>query len=127
MKNPIQPLTKDKHGVLRFKKNALVDALLTHGQNTGLGLNQLATQFYADEHKDDWCQLAQLIGYSLSGFGELSYVDDVTYDVASAMADGKVHEDKARIEVLERELKAIRDGLRMPVARLFGIHPDDLK
>ncbi|HEY9661654.1 MAG TPA: hypothetical protein V6C65_24625, partial [Allocoleopsis sp.] len=32
-------------------------------------------------------QFAQLIGYSLSGFGDLSYVSDETYAAASSMAN----------------------------------------
>ena len=34
-------------------------------------------------------QLAQLIGYSLSGYSELSYVDDDSYGAAEKMAEGK--------------------------------------
>ena len=126
MKNPIQPLVKDTQGVLRFKANALVNALLEHGQATGLGLNELAHKFCDAEHADDRQQLAQLIGYSLGGYGELGYVSDDAYRAAAIMADENLSEKDARIAQLEHELFMVRSALREPVAQLFGIHPDDL-
>jgi hypothetical protein len=131
VKNPMQPLAKDRRGVVRFKENTLVNALLEHGQRTGLGLNELAGKYRDEAHTDDWRQLAQLIGYSLSGYGELSYVDDHTYETAAAMADDStLTEDKARIAALEAEIAVLREAaeaLRGPVAVLLGMHPDDLK
>lgn len=126
MKNPIQPFMKDSQGVIRFKKNELVNALLEHGQSNGLGLNELACKYTVAEHADDWQQLAQLIGYSLRGYGELCYVSDDAYGTAAAMADEGLSEKDARIEHLEHELFMVRYALREPIARLFGIHPDDL-
>ena len=126
MKNPIQPLAKDEQGVLRFKANVLINALLDHGQATGFGLNELARKFYTPEHADDWQQLAQLIGYSLSGYGELSYVSDDAYGAAATMADEELGEKDARIAHLEHELLMVRSSLREPIARLYGLHPDDL-
>lgn len=127
MKNPIQPLAKDVQGVLRFKENALVRALLDHGQATGFGLNELASKFCKTEHADDWQQLAQLIGYSLSGYSELSYVSDDAYGAAATMADEGLGEKDARIAHLERKLSLVRSALREPIARLFDMHPDDLE
>ena len=126
MKNPIQPLAKDDHGVLRFKANAIVEHLLdTH---PSCDLNRLA---YMDFTDDDRQQFAQLIGYSLSGYGELqSYVDDHAYATAAEMAESPgLTEDKARIAVLEAEISELREAanaLRGPVAVLLGMHPDDL-
>lgn len=88
MENPIQPLCRDARGVIRFKKNTLVDALLLHGQSTGFGLNELACKFHGPEHKGDWQQLAQLIGYSVDGYGTLSYVTDEAYAAAEALVEG---------------------------------------
>lgn len=119
--HPIQPLEK-KDGVLRFKQNGAVRALLDHSTKHGLGLNELAMQ----SSVEDLRQLAQLIGYSLDGYAELSYVSDDEYGAAVEMATGK-SEDKARIAHLEKELAAVRKALRKPMARLFGVHPDDLK
>lgn len=127
MKNPIQSLTKGEQGVLRFKENKLVCALLDHGQATGFGLNELACKFFTTEHADDWQQLAQLIGYSLSGYGELSYVSDDAYGVAATMADEVMNEKDARIAHLEHELFMVRASLREPIARLYGLHTNDLE
>ena len=121
MRNPIQPLSKDDKGVLRFKSNGIVRHLLDTHQT--MGLNQLAALTFSS---DDWRQFAQLIGYSLGGFGELSYVDDDTYKAAATMADEGLSEDKARISALEAELSALRAALRPACARLFGVHEADL-
>ena len=126
MKNPIQPLAKDAHGVLRFKENAIVRHLLdTH---PACDMNRLACMDFTD---DDRQQFAQLIGYSLSGYGELqSYVDDRAYATAAEMAEHpELTEDKARIAALEEEVAELREAanaLRGPVAVLLGMHPDDL-
>lgn len=120
---PIQPLQQDERGTIRFRQNKLVNALLEHGQRTGFGLNELS-QIEADPL--DRMQLAQLIGYSLSGYGSLSYVTDDEFNAARAMHDEGLSEDKARIAALETELLALRRALREPMARLFGVCPDDL-
>jgi len=79
--HPIQPLYKDKHGSIRFKKNAMVRFLLDTSQHD---MNNLAIIDFSDDDRE---QFAQLIGYSLGGFGELSYVSDETYDKAAAIAE----------------------------------------
>lgn len=121
MKHPIQPLARDADGTLRFKENSIVRHLLdshpTHDMNT------LAAMVFS---RDDWQQFAQLIGYSLSGYGELrSYVDDDAFNAAEKMSGG-VPEAQARVDALQFELDAVRLALREPMARLFGVHPDDL-
>ena len=126
MKHPIQPL-ETIDDVVRFKRNAIVDALLDHGQKTGLGLNELAAGKAGTFSNEDWQQLAQLIGYSLSGYSELSYVDDDAYGAAEIVATDGLTPDAARVLHLERELSALREYMRAPVARLYGVHPDDLK
>lgn len=121
MKNPIQPLAEDDRGVMRFKGNAIVQHLLDNG---GIDMNAIAYLPFSD---DDRQQFAQLIGYSLSGYGELHYVSDDAYGAAATMAEEGLSEKDARITHLEGELLALRSALREPVARLFGVHPDDLK
>lgn len=80
---PMQPLVMDAHGTLRFKENPIVRKLLDYAAERGYGLNEIArAQFDAE----DQMQLAQLIGYSLSGYGTLSYVTDKSYDRAAATA-----------------------------------------
>jgi len=78
---PIQPLVIDQNGVIRFKANAIVRTLLDMGP---LDLNALASMPFSDEDRE---QLAQLIGYSLSGFGDLSYVRDATFELAYREAE----------------------------------------
>lgn len=120
--HPIQPLFKDEHGTIRFKGNAIVQHLLDYG---GIDLNKIAVlQFSAEDQE----QLAQLIGYSLSGFSELSYVSDATYSAAEAMSKTKgLTPDQARIKALEDMLEAARAGVRDAAVSLFRIHPDDLQ
>lgn len=51
--------------------------LLDHAQGTGFGLNQLAVKLAMGQvSPQEMAQLAQLIGYSVCGFNELSYVSD---------------------------------------------------
>jgi hypothetical protein len=78
--HPIQPLIRDEQGVLRFKRNAIVRYLLDCGP---FDMNHLAMMDFTDKDRE---QFAQLIGYSLSGFGELSYVSDETYEKAANSA-----------------------------------------
>jgi hypothetical protein len=69
---------------LRFKANAIVRHLLDNG---GIDLNAIAMLSFSQEDRE---QFAQLIGYSLSGFGELSYVSDETYNAADKSVDHRV-------------------------------------
>lgn len=66
-KHPPQRVHIDEHGVRRFVQNDIVRHLIDNGS---IDLNQLARMNFSDE---DWSQLAQLIGYSVSGYGDLSY------------------------------------------------------
>lgn len=125
MKHPIQPVADDGQGVLRFKDNPIVRRLLDEGP---FDMNQLAVWRHNDPNitADDERQFAQLIGYSLSGFGSLSYCDDETYAAADKMARTGKSELEARVEYLEELVGMLRRELREPVASLFGVHPDDL-
>lgn len=127
MKHPIQPLSKDAEGVIRFKENTIVRRLLDYAQAHGMGLNEIAMQVHSD---DDRQQFAQLIGYSLDGYGSLrSYVSDEAYSAACQMADG-MNESDARVAALTEKLDELREAINMlrePVARLLEMHPDDLR
>jgi hypothetical protein len=81
MPHPMQPLEPDEHGVLRFRRNKIVDYLLEWSRPRGMGLNELRAVGFDD---DEWQQFAQLIGYSLSGWGTLSFVSDAEWDNAQA-------------------------------------------
>lgn len=109
--HPIQPLYKDKQGVLRFKANEIVKFLLDDGPND---MNRLALikQF----SKEDREQFAQLIGYSLSGFGELSYVSDETYEKAA-----KQKSEDEKITEVERKLDKVN-----PIASKYLVNLYDM-
>jgi hypothetical protein len=66
----MQPIILDESGIPRFKVNAIVRYLLDFGTTN---MNKLACMPFSVE---DRVQFAQLIGYSVSGFSELSYVPD---------------------------------------------------
>jgi len=78
-RHPMQPLISDYQGVIRFKTNKIVEFLLGAGP---FDMNQLACMNFSDEDRE---QFAQLIGYSISGFGELPYVSLKTYNKAKKM------------------------------------------
>ena len=91
LKNPIQPLCFDKHDVLRFKENKIVSYMLDAGKRgEKFDLNTLACLDFTDDDRE---QLAQLIGYSFDGWGDLSYVSDETWKRA-ARARSKVKKAK---------------------------------
>jgi hypothetical protein len=70
-KHPMQPVILDENGTPRFKENAIVRYLLDSARQANVtDLNRLALIPFSNEDRE---QLAQLIGYSTSGYGELSY------------------------------------------------------
>lgn len=78
--HPLQPLVQTDGALPRFKPNEIVRFLLDAGP---FDMNQLAFMEFSNEDRE---QFAQLIGYSLRGFGELSYVSSETWQRAEAMA-----------------------------------------
>lgn len=81
MSHPLQPIVTDDHGTKRFKENAIVRFLK---DNSSLDLNGLSNPPFP---REDWEQFAQLIGYSVSGFLDLSYVSDETADAVAKEMD----------------------------------------
>jgi hypothetical protein len=81
---PMQPLVVDRQGTVRFAENAVVRHLLDKGS---IDLNALAVEEFSDA---DRAQFAQLIGYSVSGYGELHYVSDESYERAAAQVDAAI-------------------------------------
>lgn len=121
-RQPMQPTETDPKGVVRFRPNKLVQFLLDN--NGKIDMNMLAS---IDFPREDREQFAQLIGYSLSGFSELSYVTDESYLAAAKMHETGMSERDARLSVLTDLVMKLRAELREPMAELFGVHPDDLK
>ena len=80
----MQPIILDEYGVARFKANALVRYLLDNG---GIDMNELARQSHVQKWTQEDCmQFAQLIGYSVDGYGDLSYVTSESCAKADAIA-----------------------------------------
>jgi hypothetical protein len=115
LKHPMQPVGFDSDNIVRFKENEIVRFLVDAcALGYKFDLNDLAIHMQsksferfpvvADPHslasssktftvpqkpfsKADYTQLMQLIGYSTSGFGELSRVDKKAVAVADAEAE----------------------------------------
>ena len=84
--HPIQPLVWDKD-TIRFKRNAIVRFLLDN--NGSFDLNALWRMLGSDTFSiEDMEQFYQLIGYSVSGFEEISDFRDETKDKANSLAEG---------------------------------------
>lgn len=87
VKHPMQPLVW-VDGVIRFKENKIVRTLLEGGP---FDMNKLAVMGFS---ADDRTQFAQLIGYSVSGIGDLSYVDPELVSQADIEAADMYNERK---------------------------------
>jgi len=83
VKVPMQPIVIAGDGVVRFKENKMVSHLLDFAEPLGCGLNELTRMDFSQE---DRMQFAQLIGYSVSGYGDLSYASDESVLRADAIA-----------------------------------------
>ena len=91
---PMQPVGVDAHGVHRFLDNRIVRELLVRSGLTGYGLNEIAVDAHRGKYNDvEQRQLAQLIGYSVSGYGDLSYVDNESCMRADALSEALLDED----------------------------------
>lgn len=64
---PMQPVING-----RFKENKIVSYCLDNKTD----MNDIARQDFSDEDRE---QFAQLIGYSVGGYSDLSYVSDESY------------------------------------------------
>ncbi len=64
---PKQSICRDDRGVLRYRKNAIVEYLF---QAWKADMNTLAILSFS---REDRAQFAQLLGYSLDGFEDLPY------------------------------------------------------
>lgn len=95
-KHPMQPIVIGLDGVCRFKENEIVRYLLDNG---GIDLNKIAMLDFSDE---DRTQFAQLIGYSVSGAGELSYFDDKVLCRADKIVCKIIAEEKEILVLAEK-------------------------
>ena len=96
-KHPRQPIGWDDHGVIRFKKNAIVDWMLEMGRRgMKFDLNDIVMLCHNKQFDfSDLVQLDQLVGYSVSGFGDLSYVPEEEVaacdEIAMKLAESAKH------------------------------------
>lgn len=81
-KMPMQPIVVLDDGVPRFRKNPIVRFLLDAGP---FSMNQIAD--LPGITPEERSQFAQLIGYSVTGFGELAYADPGMASQADKVAD----------------------------------------
>lgn len=84
-KFPMQPIVEDEHGVCRFKQNAIVRFLLDEGP---FDMNKLAMLPGISQAERN--QFAQLIGYSVSGYGDLSYADPESVEKADNIVNERI-------------------------------------
>jgi hypothetical protein len=94
LKQPRQPIGWDDHGVIRFKRNEICDFLI-RDMRPGYDMNAIAMKVHRGEFsKEDFVQFCQLIGYSVSGFGDLSLVPPEEVDACDALAHELVEAKK---------------------------------
>lgn len=117
--HPIQPLGDDGKGTRRFKKNKIVEWLVD--QRPGC-LNEVAVM---DFPREDRVQLAQLIGYSHAGFGDLGYVTNDDWNAASGRSNDDIDGLHARIRELQRQLDESRKRMADGLAVLYEKSPLD--
>lgn len=95
---PLQPIIWAEDNVIRFRKNRLVEYLLDHGP---FDMNHLA--LLPEISADERAQFAAMVGYSVSGWGDLSYVNE---DCRGEMEDA---DRIAAAMVEERRFNALLD------------------
>ena len=117
MKHPMQPQTETENKVIRFVENPLVTWLIDQLPDR---MNTIAHEFAMNKDgkycADDYDQILQLIGYSVSG---IPYRDPEKYKITDENKDSDNH--------FESEYKGLKDQLRPIISELFNIHEDDLK
>lgn len=80
---PMQPIVIDPIGTPRFKENKIVSHMLTISTASLHDMNRIMAGDFTDEDK---MQFAQLLGYSVSGYGGLSYASDESVETADLIA-----------------------------------------
>lgn len=87
-KLPDQPVYIAPSGAVAFRGNAIVEWLWENGH---VDLNRIAIEDFPQEHRE---QFAQLLGYSIGGYFELSYVSDDAYIRALKARNAILGKDK---------------------------------
>lgn len=84
--HPDQPIYLDVDDAPRFKRNAIVRFLQRRG---GYEFDTLHDMNFSTE---DWAQFMQLLGYSVCGYGELSFIPSDKIEHADAEAERRKQE-----------------------------------
>jgi hypothetical protein len=91
---PMQPIYLDEEGTPRFKSNAIVRRLL---DEKIISLNDIAMWLGdVDVPVEDAEQFWQLLGYSTSGYGDLSFVRPEIIAEADEKADALLQKEKKK-------------------------------
>ena len=88
-KHRMQPVVMAPDGVMRFQSNEIIQWLFRSGK---IDLNYISAR--VQDHggdgpkfsKDDYAQLIQLMGYSVSGYGDCDCADQRTVAAANRRA-----------------------------------------
>jgi hypothetical protein len=80
---PMQPIYVDDDGVARFRANAVVRWIVDSGR---VNLNDLGKNM-GPMNRYDVAQFYQLLGYSVSGYGDLDFIPRSIVEKADAKAD----------------------------------------
>lgn len=77
----MQPVIRRGDGQAAFQENAVVRFLLDWASQRDMNLNTLAILPFP---RDDYEQFYQLIGYTIGGYSEMSFVSEESYAKAAA-------------------------------------------
>ena len=82
----MQPIAPDSHGVARFRENDVIRWLV---DVKGVNLNEVSRVAQTEEFdRYDVAQFWQMLGYSVSGYGDISFIPKSVVE----KADSKVEE-----------------------------------
>lgn len=85
---PMQPVGVDQYGTHRFLENRIVRDMLEFSRPRGFGLNEMASKAASGDYsRSEQEQFAQLIGYSVDGYADLSFVSNKSADRAIALSE----------------------------------------
>jgi hypothetical protein len=86
----MQPIGIASDGFVRFRANAVIRWLQDNGH---INLNRIHVEAFPAEDVE---QFYQLLGYSVSGYGDLSFVRKKTVEATDAEAERILAERKAK-------------------------------
>jgi hypothetical protein len=103
--HPMQPVGLDADGIARFKANAIVRFLL---EKSPTNIQELSCIPWPD---GDFTHLMQLLGYSVSGYGDLSTSPASIVAAADAVVDDEVRSQGGDLTFAELLLACANVGV----------------